>query len=63
MNMASLEDKEKHKQRRSRNYVAKALRGPGDLKGAFAIKVIDPRKGKYVRENIKVKDIINNDDD
>ena len=52
--MASPEDRDRHSKRRKiRNQHAKVLRESG----AFKMKVIDPRKGKYKRENLSPKDI------
>ena len=43
--MASTEDREKHKRRRT-NYYAKDLRSPD---GKYKQKIIDPRKEEYKR--------------
>lgn len=47
--MSSEEIKVKRSQSRKKNIYAKALYDPGDHKGAFKIKIKDPRKGEYKR--------------
>lgn len=42
---------------RKRNFIAKSLRDSGDRKGAFKLRVVNPKKGEYKRERINVKDI------
>lgn len=37
--------------------VAKALRDQGDHKGAFSVKVISPKKSKYKRKKVDVKNV------
>lgn len=49
--MSSEEERLKHSRRRKRNVMAKAI---VETKGPFAIKVIDPRKGEYKREKMRV---------
>lgn len=51
------EDKERHSRRRKRNIMAKVLRDQGDLKGAFSLKVINPKKTEYKRERMDVRHI------
>lgn len=58
---SSQEDRERHSQRRKNKY-AKLLRDQGDFKGAFSLKVINPKKGEYKRERITVKDINTEDE-
>lgn len=54
--MADIEEKEKHQKRLKRNFIAKALR-TGENKGAFALKIHDPRKTLYKRKKISIKEI------
>lgn len=51
--------KEKHSKRRERNHYAKVLRGdPGDLRGAFSMKIVNPKKkGPYKREKVNITNI------
>ena len=42
---------------RKRNFIAKSLRDSGDRKGAFKLRVVNPKKGEYKRERINVKDL------
>lgn len=56
--MGSVEDREKHSKRRKRNIYAKSLRDQGDHKGAFRLRVIDPRKTEYKRVRINPNEII-----
>lgn len=57
--MSDFETREKRSRSRKKNIMAKALRDRGDLKGAFALKVIDSRKSEYKRERIKVNEVLN----
>ena len=43
--------------------MAKVLRDPGDHKGAFALKVIDPKKQEYKRKKMKVGEAYANEED
>ncbi len=54
--MASDEERLKHSVRR-RNKVRKDMLS-NDLKGAFAIKIVDARKPEYHREKLRVTEII-----
>lgn len=47
----------KHSLHRKRNLIAKSLRDTGERKGAFALKVQNPKKGEYKREKLKVNRI------
>ena len=63
--MASDEERERHSRRRKKNVYAKILFDPNEFKGAYSLKVIDP-KNKYKREKLSVKDIemeINKEDE
>lgn len=55
--MTSPEDKYLRDKKRSRNMVAKALRDQGDHKGAFSVKIISPKKSKYKRKKVDVKNV------
>ena len=44
---------------RNSNFIAKSLRDQGDRKGAFKLRVVNPKKGEYKRERINVKDFDN----
>ena len=61
--MSDPEIREKRSWSRRKNYHAKALRDQGDHKGAFALKVHDPRKGEYKRVKKIRLDIINDEDE
>jgi len=52
--MSDLDLKSKRSFNRKKNMIAKVLRDPGDMKGAFALKVIDSRKQEYKRIKMKV---------
>lgn len=47
--MSSEEIKLRRSKSRKRNLIAKQLRDTGERKGAYALKVIDPRKQEYKR--------------
>jgi len=47
--LSSEEVKIKRSKSRKRNFLAKELRDTGEHKGAYAIKIIDPRKQEYKR--------------
>lgn len=51
--MASAEDREKHKRRRT-NWIAKDLRSPD---GKYKQKIIDPRKEEYKRIKLDPRDL------
>ena len=55
--MSDPEVKEKRSRSRRRNMYAKQLRDHGEHKGAFALKVVDPRKGDYKRKRIRINEI------
>ena len=55
--MSDPEEKEKVSKRRKRNFISRALRDQGDHKGAFALRVISPKKSTYKREKISPRDI------
>jgi hypothetical protein len=54
--MASDEDREKHSRRRKKKHFAKILFDPNEFKGAYSMKVIEP-KNKYKREKISPRSI------
>jgi hypothetical protein len=53
----------KFKHSKKRNIMAKHLRDQGDYKGAYAIKIIDPRKEEYKRKHMRVSDIVNDENE
>lgn len=55
--MSSEEDRAKHSSRRKRNFVKKDMMS-NELKGAFAIKVVDARKPEYERRKLRVTEVI-----
>lgn len=56
--MSEEDVKIRHSARRKKNIIAKQLFDPGDHRGAFSLKVPNPKKGgKYRREKIRVNDI------
>lgn len=55
--MSDEEAKTRHSTRRKKNIMAKNLFDPGDHRGAFALKVVNPKKGEYKREKIRVNDL------
>lgn len=54
--MSSEEDRAKHSSRRKRNFIKRDMMS-NELKGAFAIKVIDARKPEYERKKLRVTDL------
>lgn len=58
--MSSEEDRLKHSARRKRNVVAKHMI---ENKGAFALKVIDPRKEEYKRKHMRVTEVLIDEED
>lgn len=54
--MSSQEERERHYARRKNNVYAKVLRDQSDYKGAFSLKVIEP-KNKYKREKLTPQNI------
>lgn len=62
--MADTEERERHSRRRKRNIMAKILRDPGEKKGAFALRVINPKKNTYKRTRVdprNLEDFIENE--
>lgn len=55
--MGSEEERERHSRRRKRNVIAKILRDTGDMKGAFSLRIINPKKGTYKREKMNIRNI------
>jgi len=55
--MTSPEDKHLRDKKRSRNLIAKSLRDQGDHRGAFSLRTINPKKTKYKRKKVDVKDV------
>lgn len=56
--------KEKVSYKRKRNVMAKLLRDQGDYKGAFSLKVVNPKKEKYKREKVNINKLeIENEED
>jgi len=55
--MSDYETKETRSRSRKRNMMAKALRDTGDHRGAFSLRVIDPRKGEYKRQKLRVTEV------
>lgn len=55
--MSDPEEKEKVSRRRKRNFISKTLKDQGDHKGAFALRVVSPKKSTYKREKINPRDI------
>ena len=58
--MSSEEERFKHSRRRKRNVLAKAI---VETKGPFAIKVVNPKKGEYKREKIRLDKIYGREED
>lgn len=54
--MASDEERERHSRRRKKNVYAKMLFDPNEYKGAYSLRVIDP-KNKYKREKLSIKEV------
>lgn len=61
--MGNLEDKEKHSRRRKRNVIAKVLRDPGEKRGAFSLRVINPKRQEYKRVKLSVNNIEETDEE
>jgi hypothetical protein len=55
--MSDPEVKEKVSRKRRRNIISKSLRDQGDHKGAFTLKIVNPKKGVYKREKINPRNI------
>lgn len=54
--MTSDEERERHSKRRKKNFYAKILFDPNEFKGAYSMKVIEP-KNKYKREKLSAKEV------
>jgi len=62
--MSDLDTKVQRSQSRKRNFYAKLVRDHGEYKGAFSLKVINPKKQEYKREKIKKEYVhVNEEDD
>lgn len=61
--MADPEVKFKHSLNRKQNIMAKQLFDPGEHRGAYSMKVIDPRKQEYKRKRMRVTDYEEDDDE
>lgn len=55
--MSDEDTKARHSSRRKKNIMAKHLHDPGDHRGAFALKIVNPKKGTYKREKLRVTEI------
>lgn len=60
--MSDPDTKFKHSSHRKRNIVAKMLRDGGDHKGAFSLKVINPKKQEYKRVKMRITEIENEEE-
>ena len=60
--MGDIETKFKRSKHRKQNLIAKALRDQGERKGAFGIRILDPKK-EYKREKMKANYERNIEDD
>jgi hypothetical protein len=56
--MASPEERERHNRRRKRNVYAKILRDPGEMRGAYSMKIKPAKNQPYKRERIRLDDLI-----
>ena len=61
--MSDQEVKEKVSRKRKRNIISKMLRDQGDHKGAFSLKIINPKKGEYKREKININKLESDDEE
>ena len=61
--MSDLDYKSKVSRKRKRNMIAKTLRDTGEKKGAFALKVINPKKTEYKREKLNPRTVIGEEDE
>jgi len=59
--MGDPESKERHFKRR--NYIAKELRDQGERKGAFALRIVNPKKTEYKRKKLRINEVDNLDDE
>lgn len=57
--MSDYEVREKRSRSRKKNMMDKALRDRTDHKGAFSLKLIDPRKSEYRRRRININEVLN----
>lgn len=48
-------EKEKHSRRRKKNIYARILKDSGDFKGAFSLRILDPRKDEYKRKKVNAR--------
>lgn len=60
--MASDEERERHSRRRKKNIYAKILFDPNEYKGAFSMKVVDP-KNRYKREKLSINSVYDEGED
>jgi len=61
--MSDLDHKAKVSKKRKRNMIAKTLRDTGEKRGAFALKVINPKKTEYKREKLNPRNVIGEEDE
>ena len=61
--MSDLDYKAKVSRKRKRNMIAKSLRDTGEKKGAFSLKIVNPKKTEYKREKVNPRNIIGETDE